>query len=123
MGGDAGITGKDQARPGVNYLLENGQADAVRFGAAHRDVVADPGAQVAQGGDQHAGGGLAVDVEIAPDTDLFAAADGGFQPVRSRAQAGQFRRRTGGVAVRIEERPGSFRGAHPPAPEDLGEQW
>ena len=103
VGADAGVARQDQPGASGDDSLEHRDVDAVRFVGTHRDVVGDVSAQVAQGGDQYGGGGLAVHVEIAPHADRLALADGPFQAVDGLGHAWQFGGRGGGVIIRVEE--------------------
>ena len=69
------------------------------------DVVADLGPQVAQGFDQQGRRGLAVDIEIAPNQDGFAAADGLPQSNDGPLQVGQVAGWGRGVLLGIQEGP------------------
>ena len=115
----AGVAGEDQPRAFGDHLLQVRQVNAVRGGPAHRHVVADGGAQVAQGSDQQRGGALAVHVEVAPHTDRLAAADGAPQPVDRPRHARQRLRWGRDVRVRIEESDRRGRGQDPAAREGL----
>ena len=120
--GHAGVAGEDQPRALGDHLLQVRQVNAMRGGLAHRHVVADMRAQVAQRRDQQRGGGLAVHVEIAPHADRLAAPDGAPQPVDRPRHPRQRLRRGREVRIRVEESDRRGRGRHPAAREGLRHQ-
>jgi hypothetical protein len=75
-GTDTRIAGDQQFDTLFSQFHQESKMDTVRFSLTQGNVMADACIQVTQGRDQDGGGGLTVHVEITPDADLFAVANG-----------------------------------------------
>mgnify|MGYP007061387790 CR=1 FL=1 len=93
----------------------------MRFFFADGDVEGDIGTQGTQGGDQQAGGGLTIDVEVSPDEDGLAGGDGRFEEGDGLRHTGEVKGRGGLVMLGVEKGADLVRRAQAAAPQLAGD--
>ena len=102
--GDAAVAGEQDAHALFSSEVQAGVVEAVAgYGAVGNGEV-DVRTEAAQTQQQHAGGSLSVDVEVAPDANVFAGVDRPAQSFDSCGHTGHRQRRRRRVVRRIEKR-------------------
>ena len=101
VSGDASVTRQDQFEAAVDDFGQLRDVDAVRGDGPDGDVVCHVRAEHLQSLHQQGSGGLAVHVEVTPDTNLLATADSQKDALDGEPHASELEGRSQGLGIRV----------------------
>ena len=81
VGSDAGIAGQDEFCAALNDFLQVAGINPVALAFPHRDMKSNIGMQFLESLNENGRGGLAIRIEIAPNTDGCVGTNGFFQMI------------------------------------------